>query len=206
MSVSSGVSAQRVHSFSAQVVEGGMFPCVVVPATVSKALGAKGNVPVVGIVAGRASLRGTLVPRGEGHRLYLNTALREEAGIELGDRVKIEIRIDHEPRGVDLPRDFADALREADLRAAFDERPPGWRDQILKYVAQPKSDDARERRIAKTIERIAAEAEKRADARAAKEAKEAKEAKRATDAKRAAPVTASSEPSPTRARPPRPRR
>jgi uncharacterized protein YdeI (YjbR/CyaY-like superfamily) len=71
------------------------------------------------------------------------------------------------PRDTETPADLARALREAMLLAAFERAAPGKRQHIVEWVDEVRSDAARERRIAKVVERILAEEEKRSD-RAAK--------------------------------------
>jgi hypothetical protein len=55
-------------------------------------------IPVVAIVGGK-STRTTLVPAGGGrYRMQINTAQRKAAGVDTGDPVSVELRIDLAPR------------------------------------------------------------------------------------------------------------
>src|SRR5579863_10311637 len=95
------------HAFSARIGRIGINFCVDVPARVSRALGRKGPVPVVGTAGGTAVLRTTLVPRGGGrHRLFLDGAARAQAGVGEGDVVAIELAADEAPCAPEVPADL----------------------------------------------------------------------------------------------------
>src|SRR5262245_38003657 len=68
---------------------------VEVPAAVSRAFASQvrsGRIAVEGRIKG-TSLTATLMPvRGGGHYLPVNAGLRATAGLEVGDRVRIELR------------------------------------------------------------------------------------------------------------------
>jgi Bacteriocin-protection, YdeI or OmpD-Associated/Domain of unknown function (DUF1905) len=163
------------HAFKGVIRREGPLYLADVPLKVSRALAPEiaahasaGRLPVVATLGGGAPFIATLVPRGGGaHKIFLNGEVRMEAGASVGDRVAITVRVDTEPRGAETPGDLAHALREAALLAAFERAAPGKRQHIIDWVERVQSEDARERRIAKVVEQIAAQEEKRAD-RAAK--------------------------------------
>src|SRR5438270_4075994 len=69
-----------------QVPRGGPY-YVSIPASVSRAIGRRGIVPVVASVNGVAEVRASIVPCGGGrHRLRLNAATRDAADAKLGNR------------------------------------------------------------------------------------------------------------------------
>src|SRR5262245_23510751 len=87
---------------------------VEIPARVSRAFASQaqsGRVAVEGSIEG-TSLTATLMPvRGGGHYLPVNAGLRATAGVEVGDRVHIELRA----LGLDSlgpSPDLADALEK----------------------------------------------------------------------------------------------
>jgi hypothetical protein len=140
-----------------------VFYCVDVPAAVSRALG-RARVPVVVRVAKGPPFRATLQPSGGGrHRLFLNGEVRAAAGVKLGDRFKVEVRVDREPREVLIPPDLAEALRDAGVLAAWESFPPGKREHILKWIEEAVHETTREKRVARAVEEALARHEKRID-------------------------------------------
>ena len=85
-------------------------------------------IPVVAIV-GCKSTRTTLVPAGGKHyRMQINTVQRKSAGVDAGDLVSVELRIDLASRAVPVPADLREALAEhPKARKAFEKMPPGHR-------------------------------------------------------------------------------
>ena len=73
------------------------------------------------VLAGGAELRGT-VTRMRGEFLFgLSKAVRQQAGLEIGDTVTITIALDDGPREVEVPEDLAGALAaDPAVRTAFD--------------------------------------------------------------------------------------
>ena len=58
-------------------------------------------------------------------------------------------------REPDLPRELAAALSAApEAQAAFERMPPSHRREYVKWVAEARRDDARERRAAQTVMRL----------------------------------------------------
>ncbi len=146
---------------------GGFFG-LTVPRAVSRSIGARGAVPVVLRVgvSGESDLkeRTSLLPDGQGgHFVYLNAKLRKAAKIELGDRVRVEARLDTEPRGQDLPEDLEAALREEGVLEAWFSIAAGMRFQLLRWVDQAVHDETRAKRVVRLVERAHARREKLVD-------------------------------------------
>lgn len=140
-----------------------------IPIRVSKALRIRGRISVVARVKGAAPIRGTLVPRGGGaHKIFLNGEVRREARVGEGDSVTIAVRVDRESREVEPPRDLVVALRDAGVLDAFLRRSPGWRLHVVDWIEEPKSEEARERRVTKVVERTLADHERRMEKEAAR--------------------------------------
>ena len=153
------------HSFRAKLVRFGSLYGVNVPAAVSRAEGRAG-VPVVVRVERGAPFRATLVPAGGGrHRVFLNGEVRAAAGVELGDTVSVQVRVDRGPREVPIPPDLAEALREQGVLEAWESMPPGKRDHILRWVEAAVHETTRQKRIARSVEEALRKHEKRIDRR-----------------------------------------
>jgi hypothetical protein len=124
----------------------GITPCVDVPDGVlgsifTQAGKSSGPIPVRGSLDGKP-FRQTLVRYGGAWRLYINTEMREGAGVGAGDEAEVELEFDPEPRVVLMRPEFSRALagnREA--KAAFDGLPvPQERD--TEYLNSLKIEDA----------------------------------------------------------------
>ena len=154
------------YSFTSKLMRFGTLYGVDVPAAVSRSTG-KARVPVEVRVAQGAPFRATLQPAGGGrHRLLLNGKVRTAAGVEPGDRVAIEARVDRGPREVPIPPDLSEALRDAggmDVVAAWTSLPPGKREHILQWIEQAVHEATRAKRVARAVEEALARHERRID-------------------------------------------
>jgi len=144
-----------VHSFTAEVYKQGINPCVDVPEDVSRAFELRGYVPVQGTL-NEQPIRATLVPTGGGrHRLFLNTDMRQRAGVGVEDRVEIALEFDPEPRSVPMPPEFEQALEQSPAaRAAFERLPPSHQKEILSYLNWVKRPETLRKNIRKAIAKL----------------------------------------------------
>jgi Domain of unknown function (DUF1905)/Bacteriocin-protection, YdeI or OmpD-Associated len=144
------------QQFTAKVYKVGINPCVDVPLRVSQAFGKRGYIPVEGTLDGEP-IAATLVPTGGGHhRLYLNTDMRKRAGVDAGDRVKIELAIDTKPRDIAAPEDLLNALkRKKGALQAFRELTPSRRKEIIVYLLSLKTEETRKKQIKRVVDSMA---------------------------------------------------
>ena len=84
----------------------------------------------------------------------LSKDVRAAAGVDVGDRVRVELELDTEPRTVALPEDLRIALEQGGLRAAFDARSFTHRREYVEWVEGAKRTDTRSRRVAETVRRV----------------------------------------------------
>jgi hypothetical protein len=153
----------KKYAFTSKLVRFTVLYCVDVPAAVSRAVG-RARVPVVVRVARAVPFRATLQPSGGGrHRLFLNGEVREAAGVKLGCRIAVEVRVDREPREVPLPPDLAEALEEEGVLAAWTSMPPGKREHIVRWIDKAAQETTRQKRVARAVEEALARHEKRID-------------------------------------------
>jgi len=112
-------------------------------------------VPVVAVVNG-CSARVTLMPAGGGrYRIQLNTALRKAARADVGDVVRVELRLDRASREEAVPADLRLALKENPAaRRAFDEFTTGHRRHFIKWFDSAKGPDTRIRRLGRAIDHL----------------------------------------------------
>ena len=110
--------------------------------------------PVAATVNGYTWRTSVARMRGE-FLLGLNRAVRQEAGLQAGDTVEVEIELDTDPREVVVPDALADALaHDVAARAAFDALSYSHRKEYARWIEEAKRDETRERRVAKTLVRL----------------------------------------------------
>lgn len=145
-----------MKAFSQRIRKLGVNPYVGLPDAVLAALfeGAgreKGPIPVRGRLNGKP-FRQTLVRYQGAWRLYLNAKMREDAGVDVGDRADVLLQFDRRPPKVPTRPEFERALREDDAaRTAFERLPPSRRKEIRRYLASLKTKESVDRNIARVI-------------------------------------------------------
>jgi hypothetical protein len=98
----------------------------------------------------------TSVARMHGEFLVgLNRQVREAAGVQAGEIVTLALRLDTEPREVEVPPALAEALiADPDAQAAFDKLAFTHRKEFTRWIAEAKRDETRDRRVGQAIEMI----------------------------------------------------
>ena len=169
------------HRFSATVKIDGINPYVVVPARTVAALGidhpqavrlrlerASGARPAqkrgaklardaaqliaIGRLTADAWFRTTLVRQRTTLRVYLDTWMREDAGVAVGDRVRLTLKADTASRELAIPAPLHQALgADTNAMAAWNALPPSRRREILTYLTFLKTPAALERNVRKVI-------------------------------------------------------
>ena len=83
-----------MHRFEATVErggEGGAWMLIMIPRSVSEALGSRGRISVVGSVNG-FPIKSSIFPNGDGtHHLMFNKAMQRGANATAGSRVVVEL-------------------------------------------------------------------------------------------------------------------
>ncbi len=98
----------------------------------------------------------TTVSRMRGEFLLgLNRAVRQEAGVEAGDTVEVELELDTAPREVEVPEALANALAEdSGASAAFERLTYTHRKEYARWIDEAKRDETRQRRVTQALERL----------------------------------------------------
>jgi len=110
--------------------------------------------PVVATVNGY-TWRTTVTRMRSEFLLGLNRAVRQEAGVEAGDTVEVNVELDTAPREVEVPAALANALAEdSEARAAFDRLAYTHRKEYASWIDEAKRDETRERRLAQALEML----------------------------------------------------
>jgi len=167
----------NIHTFRATIENpGGGGAFVRIPFDVEQAFGKK-RVPVKATIDGEA-YRGTLVvsPRRAGsrgplapaqvqangvrmgepcHILIVLKEIRERIGKTFGDEVEVTLEEDTEPRVVEVPPDFQQALdRDTVAKATFQKIPYTHQREYVRAILEAKREETRRSRIAKEIEML----------------------------------------------------
>lgn len=127
---------------------------VVIPFDVQATFGKKGRVPVKCTIDGHP-YRGSLFPYGGTYFLGVLKQIRESIGKTYGDTVRIEMELDDVPRTVEVPDDLALALAGNEAaKTAFGKLSYSHKREYVQWINEAKKDETRQRRIAKTIEKL----------------------------------------------------
>jgi hypothetical protein len=126
-----------------------------VPSAVVDRLGA-GKRPKVTVTLKGYTYRSTVAVYGGEFFLPLAAAHRNAAGVDAGQRVQVTVELDTAPREVEVPKDFAVALRKAGVRAAFDALSFTHRKEHVRAIEEARASETRARRIEKAVTMIAA--------------------------------------------------
>jgi bifunctional DNA-binding transcriptional regulator/antitoxin component of YhaV-PrlF toxin-antitoxin module len=133
--------------------EDGEAPTVELPFDVKERFG-KARAPVRGTVNG-TDYRTTVAVYGGVPLIGFRRELRERAGIEIGDEVEVTVELDEEPRTVELPPALKEALdADEEARATFDGLSYSHRREYAEWIAEARRDETRERRVARTLEKL----------------------------------------------------
>ena len=151
-------SAARIFQATLQRIDSPLkWVMVRVPFDAGKLWGKRGQLKVKGEINGFA-FRTSLFPDGNGgHRLLVNKQMQRGAKVAPGMAARFRLEPDSEIRVVAVPEDLKRAMSgHRSLRRWFDGLNYSARNEISKWIAQPKSSGARSRRAEQMAERMLA--------------------------------------------------
>ena len=138
-------------SFTARLGVPGTPGLVEIPFDVGEVFGQK-RPSVKGTVNG-TPFRGRVAVYGGKYYLGFRKEIREQARIEDGAEVAIELDVDDQPRTVEVPDDLAEAFRdEKAIKEFFDGLAYTHRKEYVNWINEAKKEETRAHRVAKTIE------------------------------------------------------
>ena len=127
---------------------------MVVPVDVVEGLGA-GKRPPVQVTINGFTYRSTIAVMGGVFMVGVNSENRAGAGVKGGEEVDVDIELDTKPRELAVPAELAAALdAEPDARRTFDGLSYSNRLWHSLQVTTARTDETRERRLAKSIEAL----------------------------------------------------
>ena len=122
-----------------------------VPADVVSALGS-GKRPAVRVTIGEHSYRSSIASMGGVYLIGVSAENRQAAHVAAGDEIDVIVELDTEPREVDVPADFALALRgDAVARKQFESLSYSHKRQHVLAIEGAKTNETRQRRITKAV-------------------------------------------------------
>jgi Bacteriocin-protection, YdeI or OmpD-Associated/Domain of unknown function (DUF1905) len=125
-----------------------------VPADIVEALGA-GKRPRVHVTINGHTYRSTVAVMGGRYLLPLNAENRSAAGVAAGDEIDVVVEPDTQPREVEVPDDFANALNaDAVARQAFERLSYSHKRQHVQAIQAAKKPETRVRRIEKALDML----------------------------------------------------
>lgn len=95
--------------------------------------------------------RGSVAVMGGTPLIGVRSDVRAAINKQIGDRVAVVIRLDDQPRTIQVPDDLARSLEAVGLSSAFDALSYTARREAAESVTGAKRPETRERRIAKII-------------------------------------------------------
>jgi hypothetical protein len=100
----------------------------------------------------------TTVTRMRGEFLLgLSRAVREQAGVQAGDTVEVQLALDAAVREVEIPPALAEALAaDPPAGAAFERLAYSHRKEFARWVAEAKRSETRQKRVVRALEMLRA--------------------------------------------------
>jgi hypothetical protein len=143
--------------FRTRIVQSGKNTTgIEVPPEVVEALGS-GKRPKVKVTIGDYTYRSSLASMGGAPMVSLSAENRAGAGVAGGDEVEVELAVDLEERTVTVPPDLAAAIDAVPAaRVTFDRLSYSNQSWHVLQVEGAKTDETRQRRIAKSVDALAA--------------------------------------------------
>ena len=140
-------------AFRTAILQTGNNTGIPVPDDVVAKLGA-GKRPLVVVRLNGHTYRSAVASMGGTAMIALSAENRLAAGVQGGDEVEVAIRLDLEPRTVPIPADLRAALVAAGAVDAFEALAPSRKNEDVRQVESAKTDETRERRIAKIVAKL----------------------------------------------------
>lgn len=143
--------------FNAKIHKIGINPVVDVPESVVRRLlrdADKKNAPVqvTGTINGKTTFKNTVIKYRGAYRLPLNTQMRDEADVSVGDVVSFIISFDPKPRILPVPKELKTTLKKnKKAKEKWEKLPPSHRKEFLAYLNSLKTKESLKRNVDKIV-------------------------------------------------------
>ena len=150
------MAKSKLLKFSAKIEIIGINPYVYLPDEILEAIFERAGkntspIQVKGKIQGHAFIQNLV--RYSGHwRLYLNTPMRKNGGIDVGDVAHVEIDFDPAERTIEMHPKLKKALAEnKNARAIFEKLAPSLQKEIVRYISFLKSEETIDKNVKRAI-------------------------------------------------------
>jgi hypothetical protein len=128
-----------------------------IPFDVHQVFGSRARVSVSGTING-FPFRSSIMPEGDGtHYMAVSKEMQKGAQATAGDTVQVVMAVDTAPRPVEIPADLEEAFKQdSTAKATFAALAYSHRKEFVVWINQAKRPETRANRVAKTIEKLAA--------------------------------------------------
>lgn len=114
-----------------------------------------GKRPLVVVTLNGYSYRSAVGKMGDRYLVSLSAENRKNAGVQGGDTVEVSLTLDTEPRTTEVPKDLQKALDgNKTAKAGFEKLAPSKKKALVLSVSGAKTEETRQRRIAKALETL----------------------------------------------------
>ncbi|MFL5730095.1 MAG: YdeI/OmpD-associated family protein [Cytophagaceae bacterium] len=145
------------HTFKADIEIIGINPFVFVPEKILEAIFKqagkdKGAIPIKGRI-NEMPYRQTLVKFRGAWRLYINTGMLKKSPERIGETIELTIEFDPSDRSIKPHPEFVKALNEnKKAKTVFEGLRPSLKHEIVRYIANLKTEESINRNVVKAIE------------------------------------------------------
>ena len=146
----------KSYTFQATLEIIGINPYVQVPEAIlteifKQAGKAKGYIPITGTING-LPYQQTLVKYSGLWRLYINTTMLKDSPKRIGESIELSIQFDSSDRSIEPHPKLTEALaNDTEAQSVFDQLSPSMQKEIVRYIANLKTEESIQRNIEKAI-------------------------------------------------------
>jgi hypothetical protein len=115
-----------------------------------------GKQPLVRVTLNGYTYRSAVAVMDGKYMISFSAEHRNAVGLQGGQPADVTLEPDLEPRTVEIPLDLKDALIQANALAAFEKSAPSMKKEYVRQAEEAKTQETRERRIAKILEKLSA--------------------------------------------------
>ena len=127
---------------------------VVFPFDVEREFGTRGKIPVKATFDG-VSYTGSLVKYGDAnHMLGVLKSIREQIGKGPGDAIDVVVWRDEQTRDVEVPAEFAMAMKESGVMDFFESLGYTHRKEYCRWIGEARKELTRKSRVTKGVEML----------------------------------------------------
>jgi hypothetical protein len=112
----------------------------------------RGPIPIKGTVNGKPYKQTLMKFKGE-WRLYINTTILKDSPKRIGEKIELSVEFDPVKRTITPHPELVKALKaNKEAKAVFDKLIPSRKHEIVRYIANLKSEESIHRNIDKVID------------------------------------------------------